>query len=105
MFELSLLILLISGVAATYFIKTKRLYLEKKLQEKTLNEYARQLQKKIEDLKLEEQARIKQIEDLKKKYEQNPSYETQLMMADLLSGNGLFKIERIETENLFYRRQ
>lgn len=45
-----------------------------------------------------------ELESLKKKYEQNPSYETQLMMADILSGNALFRIERLETQNLFIRR-
>lgn len=41
---------------------------------------------------------------LKNKHLKNPNAETQLMMADLLSGNHLFRIERIDTENLFLRR-
>lgn len=48
---------------------------------------------------------LNRISELEEKFKLNPSYETQLMLADLLSGKGLFKIERLDTENLFYFRK
>lgn len=50
------------------------------------------------------QLRIANIE-LTKKHQLSPSYETQLMMAELLTGNSLFRIERIDTEDLLLRRR
>lgn len=46
-----------------------------------------------------------EAEDMRWRYEQNPSYDCQLFMSDLLAGKGLFKIERIERENLFFHRK
>lgn len=42
--------------------------------------------------------------ELQNKYKINPDYDSQLLLKDLLGGGGLFKIERLDTENLFYRR-
>ncbi len=41
---------------------------------------------------------------LLKKYQIDPSYETQLMFADLMRGHALFHIERVEPQNVFLRR-
>lgn len=58
----------------------------------------RTLKSELKNLKAE-------ISDFKLRYETNPSYDCQLFMADILSGKGLFKIERLERENLFYLRR
>lgn len=41
---------------------------------------------------------------LRNKYKINPDYDCQVMMADMLSGDGLYKFERLDTKNLFYHR-
>lgn len=41
---------------------------------------------------------------LKLKHQQNPSYDCQQLLAEMLSGQALLRIERLDTENLFYRR-
>lgn len=46
-----------------------------------------------------------ELTELSKKYKLNPDYDSQLILADLLSGEGLFRIERVERENLFYLRR
>ena len=48
---------------------------------------------------------ISEYQALQNKHQLNPSYETQLAIADLLSGNNLFRIERIDTEDLLLRRR
>lgn len=44
------------------------------------------------------------LRKIKNKYRVDPSYETQLMFADLMRGNALFHIERVEPQNIFLRR-
>ncbi len=44
------------------------------------------------------------LQKLKHKYLTNPSLETSLMFADLMRGNAMFHIERVEPENIFLRR-
>jgi hypothetical protein len=51
---------------------------------------------------LASQAQVREFED---RFKTNPSYDCQMVLADMLSGNGLFRIERIERENLFYHRR
>jgi hypothetical protein len=46
-----------------------------------------------------------QIEALLKKYELNPSYDCQLLLAQIMSGDGLFRIEAIDATNIFIRRR
>jgi hypothetical protein len=46
-----------------------------------------------------------QLAEWQERYRSNPGYDCQQMMADLLSGQGLFRIERIERENLFLFRK
>lgn len=62
---------------------------------------------KLDNLELqarskETEARAKEIEE---RYRINPGYDAQMVLADILSGQGLFKIERIERENLFLFRK
>ena len=46
----------------------------------------------------------KELDSLKTKFKSNPSYETQLFMADMLRGDVLFHIERVPPESVFIRR-
>lgn len=45
------------------------------------------------------------VTELEYRYQKNPSYDCQLFMADIMAGQGLFKLERIERENLFFLRK
>ena len=45
------------------------------------------------------------LEFLKRKHELNPSYDCQVAIGELLMGTALFKIERIDSENIFLRRR
>jgi hypothetical protein len=45
-----------------------------------------------------------QLKSLQNKFKDNPSYETQQFMADLLRGDVLFHIERVAPESVFIRR-
>lgn len=42
---------------------------------------------------------------LEEKFQKNPSYECQQLLANLLSGHALFHIETIDPENIFIRRR
>ena len=44
------------------------------------------------------------FEALQNKFRDNPSYECQQLLADLLMGNALFRIERLSPENILLRR-
>lgn len=45
-----------------------------------------------------------EITSLKNKFRDNPSYETQLMLADMFKGDSFFHIERIPPESFLLRR-
>lgn len=45
-----------------------------------------------------------ELSALKEKFRANPSYETQLFMADMLRNGSLFHIERIAPEDVLIRR-
>lgn len=45
-----------------------------------------------------------ELHELKTKFKANPSYETQLFMADMLRSGSLFHIERIAPEDVLIRR-
>ncbi len=47
----------------------------------------------------------KEIISLQTKYQVNPSYDCQVFMADVMAGQGLFKIERVDREDLFLFRR
>lgn len=47
----------------------------------------------------------KALETLSLKYKTNPSYDCQQLLADLMAGGGIFKIEKYDTEGiLIYHR-
>lgn len=46
-------------------------------------------------------SQLNEIEDRKK----NPSWETQMVLADLFNGNALLRIERIDTNDVLIRRR
>lgn len=46
-------------------------------------------------------SQLNEIEERKK----NPSWETQMVLADLFSGNALLRIERIDTNDVLIRRR
>ena len=45
-----------------------------------------------------------ELSNLKNKFKSNPSYESQLLMADILNGHMLFHIERIPPESVLIKR-
>lgn len=47
----------------------------------------------------------KEYLELQQKFQKNPSYECQQLLANLLSGHALFHIETIDPENIFIRRR
>ena len=51
------------------------------------------------------ETKAKELSALQEKYRLNPSYDAQLVLGELLTGAGLFRVERIESENLFYLRK
>lgn len=110
-FLLILLLIACSGWGLSTFFFKKKLKLFDKVNGEYASKYytsedALRFEKiKSENLSKEISTLKEELEILKKKYELNPSYESQLMLAELLSGNGLFKIERIETQNLFHWRR
>ena len=47
---------------------------------------------------------VTELKALKTKFKLNPSYETQLFMADMLRSGALFHIERLPPEDVLIRR-
>lgn len=61
--------------------------------------------RELQAFSVQTSAQKQELSELKTKFEKNPSYECQQLLANLLSGHALFHIETIDPENVLIRRR